>query len=147
MSRLADRPCVVYTSDLRVNVSATGMYTYPDVSVVCGPAELHPDGSDTLRNPTVIFEVLSDSTEAYDRGAKFEHHQRLPSLREYLLVAPDQRRIERYERVEGGSWLYTLFTGDAVVPLPAIEIELPLVEVYARVEFNPDATTRAPTAS
>ena len=146
-NRLQGRPCDVLPVDLRVCVSATGLYTYPDLSIVCGGPEFHPGSPDTILNPSVIFEVLSDSTEAYDRGAKFEHYQRLPSLREYLLVAQDQRSIARYERVEGGSWRYTLFTGDAVVPLPAVEIDLPLAEVYAKIEFNPDASTRAPAAS
>lgn len=132
--RLAGGPCVVFSSELRVNVAATRLYTYPDVTVVCGPIERHPEDGGTIRNPTLLVEVLSESTEGYDRGAKFAHYRNLPSLREYLLVHQGERRVERYERVDVGSWLLTDFIGEAALPLPALGVELPLAEVYANLE-------------
>lgn len=135
--RLAERPCRVVSADVRVNVAATGLYAYPDVIVICGRPEFHPKDSQTLRNPTILVEVLSDSTELYDRGAKFAHYQNLASLREYLLVSQKERVVERYERLDGGGWRYTRHTGGAVVPLPSVETTLPLDEVYLKVEFEP----------
>lgn len=137
-NRFADRPCVVHTSDRRVNVATTRLYAYPDVSVVCGPEQSHPQDHNTLRNPTLIVEVLSDSTELYDRGAKFAHYQNLASMREYLLVSQKERIVERYERIDGDEWRYTRFTGGAIVPLPSVAAELPLDEVYLKVEFAGD---------
>src|SRR5690242_1556857 len=97
-SQTLDGPCETYGSDLRVKVSARGMYTYPDVTVVCGRQEFEDAQVDTLLNPTLIVEILSPSTEAYDRGAKFGYYRALPSLREYLLVAQDQVLLEHYVR-------------------------------------------------
>src|SRR5580704_2259236 len=88
------RPCVVLTSDQRIHVPATGLFAYPDLTVVCGRAELHPEDDHTIVNPRVIVEVLSDSTEAYDRGAKFKHYQSIATLEEYVLVASSERRVE-----------------------------------------------------
>lgn len=133
--RLRGKPCVVLASDQRVNIRATRLYTYPDVSVVCGRPETHPADAQTLLNPLVIIEVLSDSTEAYDRGEKFAHYRGLPSLREYVLVSQRARRIEHYRRVEVGQWLLTEYQEGAAVPLPALGIELPLAEVYDKAEL------------
>ena len=144
--RLRSRPCDVLSTDLRVCVSATGLYTYPDVFIICGPPEFHSTAPDTVMNPVVICEVLSPSTEAYDRGAKFAHYQNLSSLREYVLVAQDQRRVERFFRVDGG-WLYTLFANDTVLPLAAIDVELPLYEVYDRVDLVPPEPVAESSAS
>src|SRR5262245_46847116 len=83
-SQLKGRPCETYVSDMRVFIDRTGLYTYPDIVAVCGEARFQDDGVDTLLNPTVIVEVLSDSTERYDRGRKFGHYRQLPSLREYV---------------------------------------------------------------
>ncbi len=109
--------------------------------VVCGESHFPNDGRrDTLLNPTVIIEVLSPSTEAYDRGAKFAHYQRLESLREYVLIAQDQFRVEHFaRRLEAGpnEWLLTVATGlDARITLPALGVELPLAEIYAGVRFD-----------
>src|SRR5579862_428057 len=106
--QLRRRPCEVYSNDMRVCVSATGLYTYPDVVVACEtPRFLEDAVPDTLVNPTVIIEVLSANTEAYDRGKKFDHYRALESLREYLLVSSDRVQIERYSRQSGGQWLLT----------------------------------------
>src|SRR5207248_2680551 len=96
--QLRDRPCKVYNSDLRVQVNEEGPYTYPDLSVVCGKAEFADAKGDALLNPTMIVEVLSPTTEAWDRGGKFEHYQQMPSLQEYVLIAQDRPRVERYAR-------------------------------------------------
>src|SRR5271165_4915242 len=105
-NQLEHRPCETYASDMRVLVSKTGLYTYPDVSVVCGDALFLDDEKDTLLNPTVIVEVLSPTTEMYDRGKKSGHYRRLASLREYVLVAQDEVHVERYLR-QGDDWLLT----------------------------------------
>src|SRR5215210_8320716 len=97
-NQLLDRPCNVYPSDMRVKVSVTGKYTYPDVVVACEPEQFDDAENDTLLNPVVIVEVLSASTEAYDRGKKFEQYQQLGSLTDYLLVAQEPHRIEQYVR-------------------------------------------------
>jgi len=128
--------CELLMGDMRVQVSATGLYTYPDLLVVCGEPELADELADMLLNPTVIFEVLSESTEAYDRGKKFEHYRTLESLTDYLLVAQDEAKIEHFTRQKGG-WLLTEARGlDGVLPLPSIGCELRLAEVYERVEVG-----------
>ncbi len=134
-SRLKKRPCRGYPSDMRVKVSPTGLYTYPDVTVVCGKPEFDDKRKDTLLNPTVIIEVLSESTEAYDRGKKFSHYRTLESLAEYLLIAQDAVAIDRYVRQPDGRWLLTAYRGlKAVAMIEAIDCELSLAEVYDKVE-------------
>ena len=143
-SQLRDRPCEVYPADLRVQVSETGLYTYPDVVVVCGEARFEDEQLDTLLNPTVIFEVLSPTTERYDRGTKFEHYRTLASLAEYILVSQARPRIERFLRQADGRWLFDDAAGlEAVLALPSIGCELKLAEVYAKVRF-PGAEVAAP---
>ena len=135
--RLAARPCVAYTSDLRLKVEATGLLTYPDVSVVCGPLELAPGTDDTVVNPTIIVEVLSDSTEAYDRGKKFENYRQMPSLQEYLLVSQKEPRVEQFMRQSNGQWLLRDAAGmDATLTLPSLDIVMSLAEVFAKVRFE-----------
>lgn len=128
-SRLRGGPCHTTSADQRLHVPATGAFVYADLSVVCGPFEYHPGADDTLTNPTVIFEVLSPSTADYDRGAKFDHYKRLGTLREYVLVHPDQRRIEHRVRQDDGAWLLRDVTERALV-LAALGVEVPLDEVY-----------------
>jgi Uma2 family endonuclease len=106
------------------------------VSVVCGEAELADAEKDVLLNPRVIIEVLSPSTEAWDRGGKFERYQQMASLREYVLIAQDRPRVERYERQGDRQWLLTVTTGlDGVLSLGSIECELALAEIYRKVQF------------
>lgn len=137
-NRLTGHRCVPYNADLRVKIMATGLLTYPDLSVVCGEMQLLDDDMDTLLNPTVIVEVLSDSTEAYDRGKRFEHYRQIPSLREYLLVSQKEPRIEQFIRQESGFWLLREAAGlDATLELPSLKITLALAEVFAKVEFTP----------
>lgn len=101
---LRDRPCEVYPSDMRVRVPADGSYTYPDASVVCSEPRFEDAEVDTLLNPEVVIEVLSPSTEAYDRGDKFTAYQSIASMSEFLLVSTRHRRVERFRRVAGGGW-------------------------------------------
>lgn len=135
-ARLRGRPCEVYMSDMRVKVSPTGAYHYPDVVAVCGAPRFEDSHVDTLLNPTVIVEVLSPSTEAYDRGEKFAHYRRLETLAEYVLVAQDKLRVEHYQR-DGERWVLTEISGlEGVLSLPTVGCEIPLREIYERVEFD-----------
>jgi Uma2 family endonuclease len=102
---LADRPCEVFTSDLRVRIDATDLSTYPDVTVVCGDFQHSDIDRNAVINPILLVEVLSESTEAYDRGEKFAHYRRLPSLREYVLVSGTEPRLESYARNAAGEWV------------------------------------------
>jgi Uma2 family endonuclease len=140
-SQLKKRPCEAYVSDMRVHVDRTGPYTYPDVVVVCGEPQFEDDEVDTLLNPTVIVEALSPTTEAYDRGKKFLHYRRLPSLREYVLVSQDKVLVERYTR-QGDDWLLTeLNQINDTLRLASIDCEVPLREIYAKVKLGADAAT------
>ena len=133
-NQMKGRPCKVYDSDLRVLISATGLFVYPDATVVCGPLETHE--RDTATNPTLLVEVLSDSTEVYDRTTKFDHYRKIPSLREVLLVSQHQPIVERFSRGDDGSWNLTDARGlGATIELPSIGVSLPLAEVYDKVEF------------
>ena len=144
-NELKGKRCVPYNSDLRLKVEATGLLTYPDLSVVCGPLQLATGTDDTVVNPTVIVEVLSDSTEAYDRGKKFENYRLMPSLREYLLVSQKEPRIDQFIRQENEQWLLREAAGlQASLSLPSLEIKISLAEVFAGVEFVP-APIRART--
>jgi len=135
--QLKGRPCEVYPSNMRVKVSATGLYTYPDVVVVCGEPKFEDENVDTLINPTLIAEVLSDSTEAYDRGAKFGHYRKVDSLTEYLLVAQKEPRIEQYVRQAAGPWLRSEKGGlKSRLELPSIQGAIDLAEIYDRLVFS-----------
>jgi Uma2 family endonuclease len=134
--QLKRRPCHVYPTDMRVKVSPTGLYTYPDVTVVCGKPQFEDEKEDIVLNPTVVFEVLSESTEDYDRGRKFVHYRTIESLREYVLIAQDECRVERFERQPDSSWLLSVTDRmEDTLRLPAIGCELPLAEIYHKVEF------------
>jgi Uma2 family endonuclease len=129
-SLLRGRPCGVFSSDLRVKVQATGLTTYPDVSIVCGKPEVPSDDPHAILNPIVLVEVLSDSTEAYDRGEKFAHYRRIPSLREYVLVSQREPRIEVHRLNETGHWeLHEAGAGESVA-LSSLGCQLSVDEVY-----------------
>lgn len=145
-TQLRGRPCETYANDMRVKVSATGMYTYPDIVVACGEPRFEDAHVDTLLDPTVVVEVLSPSTEAYDRGAKFAHYRRLPSLREYVLVSQHQPLIERFERRGESWWLGDAIGLDSSIMLTSIECTLALRDVYERVEFATDVGKGPPSA-
>lgn len=131
------RPGRAYTSDMRVKVSPTGLYTYPDVVALCDEPQFDDEQKDTLLNPTVIIEVPSSSTEAYDRGGKFGHYRKLTSLVEYVLISQEEPHVEHYVRQSDNQWLLseTNSLQDAV-QLPSINCTLVLAEVYEKVEFG-----------
>jgi Uma2 family endonuclease len=138
-AQLRNHPCEVYVADMRVRVTATGLYTYPDVVAVCGEPQFLDSELDTLLNPSVIIEVLSPSTEADDRGNKFAHYRRLESLQEYVLVAQDRVRVERFTR-QGDEWLLTeLSRLEDTLRLASIGCEMAVREIYAKVAFVTDA--------
>ncbi len=132
---LRSGPCQVATSDQRVKIAATGLYTYPDAVVVCGRPEFEEGRTpDTLLNPAMLVEVLSPSTEATDRGKKFEHYRAIPSLREVMFISQDQPLVEHFRRLTDDRWLLTPVAGlEASVELPTFEVRLPLAEIFERV--------------
>lgn len=135
-SQLAGKSCRPYPSDFRLKVEAVNLYTYPDISVICGETQLADKPRDTFVNPTVLVEVLSESTAGYDRGQKAEFYRTILSLREYLLIAQDRPYVERWRR-QGREWLLTEFTSLAEeVALTSIDCTLPLAAVYERVRFD-----------
>ncbi len=133
-SQLKKRPCHAYANDMRVKISATGLYTYPDIVVLCGPPRFDDNQKDTLLNPTVIIEVLSDSTEGYDRGKKFQHYRTLESLQEYVLIAQHECRVEHYVRQPGNQWTLTE-THDlaGIIQLSSIQCQLAVLDIYDKV--------------
>jgi Uma2 family endonuclease len=133
------RPCRVFSSDMRVQVEAGSFYTYPDVVAVCGEPVLTDAKMDTLTNPTVLVEVLSPSTEAYDRGKKFEYYRKLQSLREYVLVAQNRPFVEHYVRRDNKWELSDLSSLNGTLQLESIGCELALSDVYDKVEFSQDS--------
>ncbi len=137
-NRFKGRPCYVYTSDMKVRVESANLGAYPDVMAVCGERLFWDERRDVITNPTLIVEVLSDSTEAYDRGDKFAHYRGLPSLGAYLLLSQHRVGADLYLREPNGDWLLRSFDSlENSVPLVALDTELPLAEVYDKVELSP----------
>ena len=144
-NQLEDRPCETYVNDIRVLIEATGLYTYPDVVVVCGEPRFQDREVDTLLNPTVLVEVLSPTTEAYDRGAKFRHYRRISSLREFVLISQDRMMVERYTR-QGNDWVLSDLTDpDQVLKLESIGCQIPLGRIYAKIKFPEPGAAEEPT--
>ncbi len=136
-NQLLDKPCSVYSSDMKVRIEKARKYTYPDLVIACQTERFEDEHRDVLLNPVVILEILSDSTEAYDRGRKFLHYQLLDSLAVYLLVSQDTPRIEMFTRREDGTWLYAEFHGlDAVVEIESIGCSLRPGDVYHKVDLS-----------
>jgi Uma2 family endonuclease len=143
-AQLRGRPCEAFVNDMRVKVSSTGMYTYPDAAALRGEPRFEDEQIDTLLNPSVIVEVLSDSTEAYDRGDKFAHYRRLESLTDYVLIAQDKVRVEHYVR-QGDQWVLSEISDPSgTLHLSSIGCALALRDIYDRVEF---ASSQAGTPS
>ncbi len=136
-ARLKGRPCEVLSPNMKVVTSPTGLFSYPDVVVVCGEPQFYDERRDILTNPTVVFEVLSPSTEAYDRGEKFlRYRTQIESLREYVLVSQHRPLVEHYVRQPDGSWSYSSATRlDEAIDLSSINCRLPLSEIYDRIVF------------
>jgi Uma2 family endonuclease len=131
-------PCVVFDSNLRVKVEASGLVTYPDVIVACEPQRFLDEYHDTLLNPTLLVEVLSEPTEGYDRGKKSEHYRQISSLREYILVSQHEPRLEQFIREPNGDWRLRDVSGlGKELRLASASASIPLSEIFARVQFAP----------
>lgn len=138
--QLKQASCVVLTSDIRVKINPTGLYTYPDVVIVCDKPQFEDNHFDTLLNPRIVIEVLSDSTENYDRGKKFSHYRQIASLREYVLVGQDRPLLERYVRQDDQSWILTVFDDlTQTFEATTIPVRIPLAEIYRGVTFPENA--------
>jgi Uma2 family endonuclease len=140
-NRLKGKPCRVFESNLRIRVGRKVYYTYPDASVICGTPQIDPSDPDgeTVTNPRLLVEVLSPSTAAYDRGEKFDRYREIDSLQEYVIVWQSAPRVETFFRQSDGTWLLSAATGvDSSARLRSLNIDLPLAEVYAGVEFPPE---------
>jgi Uma2 family endonuclease len=136
---LGSGPCGVFTTDLRLAVRAANLYTYPDVMVTCGKVDLADARRDIVLNPVVLIEVLSKSTQDYDRGEKFASYRTIPSLMEYLTVAQDNVQVEQHTRQPDAQWLRKQFTEpDAVITLSSIDVELRVADIYEKVDFASD---------
>lgn len=136
-SQLKERPCNVYSSDLRVKINRSGLHTYPSVVVTCGEELFSDENRDVLLNPLVIIEVLSDSTEVYDRGEKFEHYQQVDSLLEYLLVSQHSYRVEQYAKQSDKNWLYSeAHEVQDIVRMASIECQLSVKDIYDKVDLE-----------
>ncbi len=134
-AHLKGNSCAFFPSDLRVHNTENSLYTYPDVTIVCGEEEYLDEKFDTLLNPTVIFEVLSPSTEDYDRGTKFKLYRSIPSLKNYILVSSTEYLAEIYTRTENDEWvLHTAKKRDSHIHISAIDYDLSLKDIYAQVE-------------
>ncbi len=138
-TQLRGRPCEVFVNDMRVKVPAARLYAYPDVVALCGPPQFEDAETDTLLNPAVIVEILSPSTESYDRGKKFAAFQRLNSLQEYVLIAQDRMRVEHWRREDEAWTRLELGNAGALLALTSIDCAVPLREIYERVEFAPES--------
>ena len=137
-NQLVEGGCRVFTGDMRVGIGAGVSYFYPDVTVVCDELRFEDDVFDTLINPQVVIEVLSDSTANYDRGEKFRRYRQLESLQEYILISQDQIYVEHYLR-QGKQWILSEFSArEKVLPLVSIKAELSLNQIYRFVEFETD---------
>ncbi|MCI5145243.1 MAG: Uma2 family endonuclease [Candidatus Electrothrix sp. AR3] len=135
-NQLLEKPCSVFASDMKVKVKKKKKYSYPDIVVVCEKEEYEDEHNDVLLNPVVLIEILSDSTEAYDRGDKFSHYQDIPSFTEYILVSQYTFKMERFTRQPNNSWVYTIYQGEKdILSIETIDCELPLAEVYRKVRF------------
>lgn len=138
-NRLRGKPCIPYSSDLRIRLSGRPKYVYPDVTVICGQPIADPDDrkGESFLNPRLVVEVLSPS-EQYDRRTKFDRYRQVESFREYVLVSQDAPRVETFYRQPDGTWAFDVATGaGAVARLRSLDVELPLDEVYVGVEFPP----------
>lgn len=135
-NQLFDRPCDVFSSDMRVKIEKIEKYTYPDITVACDKVEFLEDELDSLLNPVVIIEILSDSTESYDRGLKFTHYRLIESLQEYILVSQYRCQVEKFQRDKDGIWLYSSMDNmEHSVIIESIQCEVSLSDIYHRVEF------------
>ncbi len=136
-NQLKGSPCMGFTSDQRIKIEALTKYVYPDISIACDEVKFDDDPLGSLLNPVVVFEILSDSTEAYDRGMKFQHYRLLPSLQEYILVSQNYCLVEKYVRNNYRSWKYVSYEKmEQTLTIESINCEVVLLDIYYRVEFE-----------
>ncbi len=136
-NQLLERPCNVYANDMKIKVERAENYFYPDIIVSCKPEEFEDEKTDVLLNPLVIMEILSDSTEAYDRGQKFAHYQLINSFIEYTLITQNFCRVENFKRQNDKTWLYSEFRSmDEVILLDSVNCELAVAEIYRKVNLQ-----------
>ena len=142
-NQLLEKPCSVFAGDMKVKIQKKKKYSYPDIVVVCEKEEYEDEHNDVLLNPVVLIEILSDSTEAYDRGDKFSHYQDIPSFTEYILVSQYTLKMERFARQPDKSWVYTIYQGEEdILSVETIDCDLPLAEVYRKVRFAEQGARR-----
>ncbi|HYH87550.1 MAG TPA: Uma2 family endonuclease [Pyrinomonadaceae bacterium] len=136
-TQLRGRRCDVLASEMKVRLQDSRKFFYPDVTVLCSEPQFHDERKDIILNPLLVIEILSPSTEAFDRGAKFQAYQTLDSLKEYLLVAQDKPVVEQFVRQSDGKWTYTAVIGlESSLHLPSVECTLNLSAVYDKVDFD-----------
>ncbi len=136
-NQFLEKPCYVFSSDMKVRIPEIEKYTYPDIVVACEEASFEDDNNEVLLNPLAIFEILSDSTEAYDRGKKFAHYRLLQSLAEYVLVSQHDCRVEKFWRRDDHTWIYKEYRNmEHVLEMDSFDCGLPIVEMYRKVEFR-----------
>ena len=134
---LKNKPCTVYNNAPRILIDQTGLYAYPDASIVCGELEFAKGHNALIVNPTVLLEVLSDSREAYDRGAKFAHYRKLKSLLEYVLISREDVLVERFQRNADNTWTLTESRGlEATLTVASVNVTVPLSEIYDKADFT-----------
>jgi len=147
-SRVDHRSCEAFGPDMRIQIQATGLYTYPDASVICGGTRFADASQTSVLNPTVVVEVLSPSTESYDRGKKFQHYRQIESLRDYVLISQNEVLVEHYTRQADGTWtLRDHARRDDELKLDTIGISIPLTAIYRRVEFEAQSEALHPGAN
>jgi Uma2 family endonuclease len=136
-TRLAAKPCRVFNSDMRLHIKGNSLYTYPDVMVICGKIELVKRRNDTVTNPALIVEVLSESTRDYDRGMKFNLYKQVPTLQEYVVVESENPRVECYRRGADDQWVVEMIDDPgATVRLTSVACEIPMREIYRKVSWE-----------
>ena len=136
-NQLLEKPCSVFSSDMKVKIKEIKKYTYPDIVIVCEKEKYEDENNDILLNPLVIIEILSDSTEAYDRGNKFSHYQLIDSFAEYILVSQYFCKVEKFTRRKDETWIYSKYhSAEDIVRIELIKCELPIFEIYRKVNFS-----------
>ena len=136
LDRLETSPCHVFNSDMRLQIERSGLYTYPDAMVICGRIQFVKGRKDTVTNPVLIVEVLSESTRDYDRGAKFNFYKQIATLREYVMVESERAHVECYRRTEGDKWLAEMYDDlEAAVKLESVELEVKLQRIYRKASW------------
>jgi Uma2 family endonuclease len=138
---IRNRECFGFESNMKLEIAEANAFVYPDLMVVCGETVLAEGTGDAITNPLLVAEVLSASTESFDRGRKFEYYRMVPSLQEYLLISQEEPKIESYYKEEENRWIYTTAKGlDQALPIQSLGFSLSLKEVYRKVNLTPDAT-------